>query len=243
MGRITCITSGKGGVGKSTVSLQLGVALAAKGEKVLVIELDNGLQSLDIMAGCNDKAVYHLGDVLNKNCLPSQAIYECSYQKSLYILPSSNSPVDITIEELSALCVQIAKFFTVILLDTPAGIGNSFEVASRVSDDSIIIVTADPISVRDACTVSNLLDRAGVNRQRLLINKVNTKSMSQNYYTDLDEIIDTVKAQLIGVIPDSFEIIKAISSGQALPEKSMPKEIFRRMADRYLGRYQPLVVQ
>lgn len=242
MGRITSVTSGKGGVGKSTIALHLGVALAQKGNKVLVVELDNGLQSLDILAGCYQDTVFHLGDVIKKNCKPDEAIYECGFQKNLFILPGSSTPTDITNNELSTLCLEISEYFNIILLDTPAGIGNGFEVATHISDDSIVVLTPDPVSVRDAALVSDLLLKAGVSKQRLLINKVNTREKQKYYYKDFDQIIDIVKVQLLGVIPEEFAVMEASAKGEDIPIQASAKQILIKIADRYLGNYQPLTI-
>lgn len=243
MGKITSIVSGKGGVGKSTVAFQLGAALAGTGQKVLVMELDNGLQSLDIMAGCSQESVFHLGDVLSHNCKPNEAILKCGFQKNLYVLPGSSVPMSGIKEELANLCKEIATFFSVVILDTPAGLGEQFDAAAAVSDDAIIVCTPDMISVRDAALVSQLLMDQKVEKQRLLINKVDKAKKSKLFYRDFDEIIDTVKVQLIGMVPEDYDLALTSSMGTALPDGNISKKVFEAVAKRYQGGYRPLLIQ
>lgn len=243
MSYVTMVTSGKGGVGKSGCCVMLGSALSRLGKKVLVIELDSGLRSLDIMMGLDDRVIYDICDVLDGNCEPIKAIYKYDHAPSLYLMPATSriSPY-IKAEDISRLCKGLAGYFDYVLLDTPAGIGSAFDAAANAADSAIIVVTPDAVSVRDGALVSRLLYSQGIENMRLIINKVRTDTVKSGMVENLDKVIDDVAVQLIGVVPDDAEFLKAMAKGRALSEKNTVYMVYDRIARRLCSEYVPLLI-
>lgn len=232
------ITSGKGGVGKSTVTALLGAALAYLGNKVLLIELDFGLRSLDIILGVQDKAIFDLNDVLVGKCSIGKATVTCEYLPELKLISASvDYFITFSEDDLKNLFEQISSEYDYILIDSPAGIGSSFRTALRLVDRALIVVTPDPIAVRDACKVSQILCDHGLTEQRLVINKVKDKYAKLDILPDLDFVIDGVGVGLIAVVPDDVSIVKATSKGERLNKDSMVWKVFNSLAKRVMGEY------
>ena len=237
------LLSGKGGTGKSTSSVLIGGALAARGNRVLLIELDNGLRSVDIIAGVSRKTVYDLEDVLRGRCAPAKAVVQSPLYRGLWIISASYSSGAIPVERLELLCRKLRPFFDYILLDTAAGIGEAFRTAVQLADNSIIVATPDPVALRDGCIVANDL----ADRQmpcRLLLNRVNKKHILRDrVIRDLDEAIDIVGAQLLGVVPDSSTIYMSGLHSRRLPPDSIEMDIYDAIASRIEGERVPLIFQ
>lgn len=243
MAEIIMITSGKGGVGKSTVSLLTGAALARRGKKVLLIEMDAGLGGLDILMGVQDKAVFDLSDVLRGRCEPIKAIVHCPYRHGLdLIIAPRDEGCELGREPLTKLCRGLSHYYDVLLIDAPGGIGCGFEVGAAVSARAVIVVTPDPVSVRDGRVVSDRLDRVGLRTQRLIINRLGEKFLRQHLFEDLDEVIDGVGAQLLGVVLEDPEILVQTAKGQPLSQKARSGKVFDAIAGRLLGEDIPLVL-
>ncbi|MFQ9871987.1 MAG: P-loop NTPase [Oscillospiraceae bacterium] len=244
MSQVIMITSGKGGVGKSSACVLLGAALGRLGKKVLVLELDSGLRSLDLMMGLQDQVTYDIQDVLLGRCEPIRAIFSCEYCANLFLMPATSVlDAGIAQEDIVRLCRGLSGYFDFVLLDSPAGVGATFEAAARACSQAILVVTPDPVSVRDGAIVSGLLEELDVGRQRLIINRVRTNLEKLSLVPDLDRVIDTVGVQLLGVVPDSDLLLRAIAGGKALPEKSLPGRVYQNIARRILGKYVKLAVQ
>ena len=237
------VTSGKGGVGKSTVSFYTGLTLALRGRKVLIIELDTGLRSLDVIAGISEQTVYPLGDVTAGRVKPSEAIVSSPLCKNLQLLCAPFSPEDrIEPHRLAWLCQGLDRFYDYTFLDAPAGIGYGFKVGCTAARSALIVATPDPISARDGGVVCDLLAEAGITRRRLIINRVDAKAVARGPISDLDEVIDTVGARLLGVLPESTALHLAAVSGRALPEGEAATA-FANIARRLEGEQVPLAVQ
>lgn len=244
MAEILLVTSGKGGVGKSTVSLLTGAALAQRGRKVLLIEMDAGLGGLDIMAGVEDQTVFDLSDVLAGRCEPIKAIMTCPYQAGLSLL-SAPRDTSCVLERgaLTRLCRGLTHYYDFILIDAPAGLSCGFTVGADICSRALVVVTPDPVAVRDGRVVSEVLDRAGITGQRLIINKVGQRFLKQRLFADLDQVIDASGVQLIGVVPEDGELTASTGRGQPLDESSRTRQIFAAIAGRLLGEDIPLLVR
>ena len=235
------LVSGKGGTGKSTSSVLVGGALTARGNRVLLIELDNGLRSVDIIAGVSRKTVYDLEDVLTGRCTPAKAVVQSPLYRGLWIISASYSEGVIPVERLELLCTKLRPFFTYILLDTAAGIGDAYRAAVQVADESIIVITPDPVALRDGRIVANDLEERQV-PSRLLLNRVNRNFVLRGrLIRDLDEAIDIVGVQLLGVVPESYNIYMSGLHGQRLPKGSMESSVYAAIAGRIEGERVPLV--
>lgn len=240
MAKIFLITSGKGGTGKSSLTALLGRELASRGRSVLLIELDSGLRGLDMMLGVSDRVVFDLGDLLTGRCRPVEAITVIpTTEGNLHYIAA---PVDPYLhpgyDELSHLLSGFGGYFDYILLDSPAGLGRLLEHAAPLSSAALIITHALPVSVRDAAALVSRLRLYGSKSQRLIINGYTPRRNSA--FSDLDEVIDLVGAQLLGVVPQDSELTAAMSGGVPLPQKAPSHEAITAIAARLEGEYVPL---
>lgn len=243
MTRIIMIASGKGGTGKSTVASLCAQALAGEGKKVLAVELDAGLRSLDIISGISRDTVYDIGDVLALRCEARKAMVASPVYPELKIISAPYSSRDVDFSGFSAFCDSIYGDFDYIIIDTAAGIGNAFYAACEAARMGIIVRTPDPISVRDARLVSDEMFRRGVKDIRLVINKYSPEMFRYSGFEDMDRIIDEVCAQLLGVVPLSNEIAMGSLNGKGLSYTGREANIFRAIAKRLEGRDIQIMIQ
>ncbi len=232
---IITVASAKGGVGKSSFCCGVGKSLSVKGKRTLLIDMDIGVRSLDILLGVADKTVYNWGDVLKGNCDYRKATI--TVDNELYLLPA---PIDFSeeysVENFKKMIEQIQNKFDFVILDSPAGLEKGFNLSVSVSDTCVVISTPDPISIRAATYAADNIKKQGVNDIRLVINKFN-KRLHKNI--DVDEFIDTVSARLLGIIPESQEIYKSVN-GSKIHYECKGNRAFVRIACRIIGTNIPL---
>lgn len=172
MGKATVITSGKGGVGKSTVTAGLGAALSRRGRRVLLIDGDAGLRSLDYMLGITEELVFDLSDVVDGSCEPMKAIYPCPGSNGLFVLPAPQSAEDtVSPRILKQLVHALSPYYDHMLIDCPAGLGRGFQAAVESAERALVVSTPDPLCLRDADKVRRVLMEKGIADQRLVINR------------------------------------------------------------------------
>lgn len=241
--KVIMVASGKGGTGKSTLSVLIGAALAARGKRVLLIELDSGLRSVDVIAGVFGKTVYDIEDILSGRCDPDKAVVQSPLYPGLSVVSAPYSGGEIRAEALRVLVGKLSGSFDFILLDTAAGLGAPFLAAKSVAVEGIIVITPDTVTMRDGRLVADELFEAGLPEVRLLINKVQTGRGAMNPVKNLDECIDTVGAQLLGVVPASGHIALAAACGEAIDPACTAKKVLSNIAARLLGEDAPLVVR
>ncbi len=239
--RVMMVTSGKGGTGKSTTSVHVGAQLAALGKKVLLVELDSGLRSIDVIAGISGETVFDVSDILSGRCTPEKAVVNSALYPGLSIISAPYTGGHIETENLKTMVDAMVDVFDEIILDTAAGIGKPFEAAKAVADLALIVVTPDRVSIRDGRIVAEELD-AGKVPYQLVINRVSPKIVKKTGLQDLDECIDTIGAQLLGVIPEEQNVYICGALGQPLPYNSLAKRIYGNIARRLLGEYVPLAI-
>ncbi len=243
MSNIIAITSGKGGAGKSTVSAGIGQALAKRGKKTVVIELDAGLRGLDIMLGVENQVVYDLGDLVSGACSLDDAAVSIDGCPNLFLIAAPTMlPEGLDKPELAQVIQALSSWFDYVILDLPAGIRFSLQLIPRLADMTVIVATPDYVSVRDSNRVASALTELGVTNCRLLINKVNTKYRKMNIIKDLDEVLDGVGVPLLGVLPEDLQIKSVFSCGGQLEKETAPAVIFERIAARIEGEYTPLYI-
>lgn len=244
MSKIIAVTSGKGGTGKSSICAGLGFALAKKGHRTLIVELDIGLRCLDIMCGMKDSIPYDLGDILDGNCdiYKATAVVKSAANLNLICAPSDPYKT-ITAEQIKDITDEIRKYFEYIIIDTSAGINNNvFDIVAR-SDMIVIVTTPDPICVRDAQMMSDEFYKRGNQKQRLIINKVGKNMFNHGLIENLDEIIDSVGVQLIGVIPEENEFSVATANGVPVSSTSSVGLALGAISDRLRGEDVPLAIK
>ena len=233
------ICSGKGGTGKSTVSVLLGAQLGAWGRRVLLIELDSGLRSVDMIAG-----VYgDIEDVLCGRCDGSKAIVPSPLYPGLSVISAPYEGGEVRAAPLAGLILAMREYFDYILLDTAAGMGAPFTAANRLADRALVVLTPDPVALRDGRIVADALLQSGrpASAVRLVMNRVSRSSFGKDAAVfDLDECIDTVGLQLIAAIPESRTLQRAGAAGTALPQDCPAAIAGHALAGRILGERIPL---
>lgn len=237
---ITVITSGKGGAGKSTVSAGLGCALARLGRRVLLVDGDAGLRSLDVMLGIGGAAVYDMADILSGNCQAVHAIYPSPICPNVFVIPAPVSLEQMASpDEMVELCRQFSEFYDEIIIDCPAGVGRGFLTAIAAADRALVVTTPDMVCARDAQIVARMLDERGI-PAHLIVNRLRPRPILKGKMPDIDEVIDTAGVQLIGVLPEDEMVAIANAYGKPLPTESYAAECFANVAGRYLGNAVPL---
>lgn len=241
MNNVFVITSGKGGVGKSTVAAYLGVELCKQGNKVLLIDMDEGLRSLDLMLDVSSHTLFDVSDIIKGNCNVNQAVIPVKQCQNLYLLPapvtvnSLNSP-----KGMRVLCNKLSEFFDFIIIDSPAGVGKGFNNAISGADNALVVVNADPVSVRDGAYVAKLLRENKINNIRLVINKIDIDLIKKGILYNIDEIIDATTLQLIAAIPYDIELIKSPDNCTNPLYNSPAIEAFSRLSQRIQSKNVPL---
>jgi len=228
------ITSGKGGVGKTTVTANLGSALARLGQRVLLIDVDFGLNNLDVVLGVEGKVVYDITDVFEGRCRIKQALIQCSDKKNLFILPSGNMQASSLIngQNIKVMIESVSNLFDFILIDCPAGIDIGFHRAVSCVDEAIVVVTPNIPSLRDADKVVTVLGSYKLDNVKLVVNRargdliVNEKMMMPR---DIQELL---KTELLGVLPE--EDIVFLSCGYKLPNRSDSARAYKILANNLL---------
>ncbi|MEG1426588.1 MAG: AAA family ATPase [Oscillospiraceae bacterium] len=243
MGAVTVITSGKGGVGKSTTAVGIGRALAKKGRRVLLLDCDAGLRSLDRMTGVEDVLVYDSADVVAGRCAPIEAIYPCKSFPGLFLMPAPARGEDMVRESVMKKLIPLLKqYYDHVLLDSPAGVGRGFAAAACGADRAIVVCNPDPVCVRSTAAVGELLKRLGIEKQRLVINRFNGELFGKmQVMEDLDKVIDAAGIRLLGVVPEDASLVVAVMKGGEEPKGCRGMLAMQRLAGRLEGENIPLV--
>lgn len=230
MARKIVVTSGKGGVGKTTLTANLGRALADLGGRVVLIDVDFGLNNLDVVLGVENKIVYDMGDVVEGRCRTKQAIIQDNQRKNLYILPSGNisSCSQITGQQIKLIINSLEGLFDFVLIDCPAGIDLGFHRAVSCSNEAIVVATPSLTSLRDADKVITVLKSYKMDRVQLVVNRARGDLiMSDKMMMPLD-IQDLLKTQLVGVLPEEDEVF--LCGGYSLRKSSDSYKAYKILA-------------
>lgn len=245
MGEVIVITSGKGGVGKTTTTANLGGALAQRGKKVVLLDADIGLRNLDVALGLENSIVYDFVDVIEEKCKISHALIKDKRYESLYMIAASQTKekCDVTASGMKKLCEELADNFDYVLIDCPAGVEQGFKNAVAGAERAIVVSTADVAAVRDADRVTEYLEAEGIEKIELIVNKIRPKLVMSGNMLGVDDVIEILAIPLIGVVPDDEEIIIAANDGRILSpdSKSRAGKAYRNIADRVEGKDVPLI--
>ncbi len=239
MGEAIVITSGKGGVGKTTLSANLGCALALNGFKVLLIDTDIGLRNLDILLGFEDRIVYDVVDVCQGVCDREKAVLKDKRVENLYFIPASQAKDKeaITPLQMKNLINKAKGDYDYIIIDSPAGLEAGFENAAAGADRAIVVAVPELPSVRDADRIIGLLEKSGIENIQIVINRFKQKSADKGYMLSVEEILDILSVNLLGVVPEDERISYAVNN--ALPcvfdEKSNSGMAYKNIARRVMG--------
>ena len=243
---VITITSGKGGVGKSTTTANVATALAMLGKKVVAVDFDIGLRNLDMILGLENRIVYDVVDVMEGRCNLAQAIIKDKRTKNLHFLPASQTKDKSVLDKdkVEKLINDLKKDFDYILIDSPAGIESGFEHSIYLADRALIVTTPEISAVRDADRVIGIIDAKSKKakegkevKKEIIINRIKPELVEKEEMLSIDDVLHILALPLIGVIPDDEDIIKSTNLGEpiVLNEKSLVGEAFRRVARRILG--------
>ncbi|SHH94348.1 septum site-determining protein MinD [Clostridium grantii] len=245
MSEAIVITSGKGGVGKTTTTANLGTALAKLGNKVVVIDGDTGLRNLDVLMGLENRIVFTLLDVIEGRCRLNQALIKDKRVKELYLLPTAQTrdKTDVSSDKMLELVNELKKDFDYVIIDCPAGIEQGFENAVIGADRALIVVNPEVTSVRDADRVIGKLDAKGLANHQLIVNRLDYRMVKKGEMLDVSDIIDSLAIKLIGVVPTDEQITVATNKGEpvVLNEKANAGIAFNNIARRVVGEEVPFM--
>lgn len=230
MAKTIVVASGKGGVGKSTITAGLGKALAKQGVRTLLIDCDAGLGSLDTMLGCREFSAFGWLDVFNGSCSPEEAVTKVYENLSLISAPSVTVSSD-SENAVRELINALRESYDIIITDAPAGLGTGVFRAAAGADYGLIVATGDEISVRGASSVDGRLREAGVNATRLIINRYDLKAAKKGKLMTVDEMIDSSLVRLIGIVPEDESLLYRGTK----TKKALSAGAFDRLAHRIMG--------
>ncbi|MBW4508792.1 MAG: septum site-determining protein MinD [Scytonematopsis contorta HA4267-MV1] len=218
MTRIIVITSGKGGVGKTTVTANLGMALAKAGRQVALVDADFGLRNLDLLLGLENRIVYTAIEVLARECRLEQALVKDKRQPNLVLLPAAQNRTKeaVSPEQMQLLVNALAQKYEYILIDCPAGIENGFKNATAPAKEALIVTTPEIAAVRDADRVVGLLEAQGVKRINLIVNRIRPAMVRANDMMSVHDVQELLAVPLIGVVPDDERVIVSTNRGEPL---------------------------
>ncbi|RNB86487.1 septum site-determining protein MinD [Brevibacillus panacihumi] len=245
MGIGIVITSGKGGVGKTTTSANLGTALALMGQKVCMVDTDIGLRNLDVVMGLENRIIYDLVDVAEGACRLQQALIKDKRFENLSLLPAAQTKDKnaITPEQMEEIITQLKREFDYVVIDCPAGIEQGFRNAVAGADQAIVVTTPEKAAVRDADRIIGLLEREKVGMPKLVINRVRSHMVKNGEMLDVEDILDLLAIDLVGVVPDDDHVIRSANQGEpaVMNHESRASIAYRNIARRLLGEAVPLM--
>jgi septum site-determining protein MinD len=246
MTRIIVVTSGKGGVGKTTTTSNIGAALAKMNRTVALIDADFGLRNLDLLLGLEERVVYTAMDVLSGECRLAQALVKDKRLKGLVLLPAAQNRNKEAVqpEQMKKIATALAKGYDYIIIDSPAGIELGFRNAIAAAGEALIVTTPEVAAVRDADRVIGLLEAEGINKINLIVNRVKPAMIEDNKMMSVEDVLELLGVPLIGVIPDDERVIVSTNRGEPLvlgEEESLPAMSYMNIARRLEGEKVPFL--
>ncbi|SHJ00722.1 septum site-determining protein MinD [Lutispora thermophila] len=245
MGEVIVITSGKGGVGKTTTTANLGTGLALEGKSVVLLDADIGLRNLDVVMGLENRIVYDLVDVVEGICRIKQALIKDKRYPNLYLMPAAQTKDKNAVkpEQMLKLTKELAEEYDFVLVDCPAGIEQGFKNAIVGANRSIVVTTPEVSAVRDADRIIGLLEANGLRNPQLIINRVKIDMVRRGDMMNIDDMVDILAIDLLGVIPDDEYIVVSTNRGEpAISEsKSLAGQAYKNIVKRILGENVPFM--
>ena len=239
MSEVIVVTSGKGGVGKTTITANLSIALSKLGKKVIAIDTDIGLRNLDVVMGLENHIIYNIVDVIEGNCRLHQAIIKDRKHSNLYLLPSAQSKDKDAINpnQMVNLVEKLKTQYDYILIDCPAGIEQGFKNAIAGANRAIVVTTAEISAIRDADRIVGLLEASEIKNPELVVNRIRPAMIKKGEMMDVDDIVDLLSIDLIGVVPDDEYIITQTNKGEPVIQnrKAPSGKAYLEIAKRVLG--------
>lgn len=243
MGEVIVITSGKGGVGKTTTTANIGIGLSKLDKKVIVIDTDLGLRNLDVVMGLENRIVYNLVDVVEGSCRLKQALIKDNRFQGLFLLPSAQTKdkTAVSPEQMKKLIAELRGEFDYILLDCPAGIEQGFENAIAGADRAIVVTTPEVSAIRDADRIIGLLEIHGIKKKDLIINRLRIDMVKRGDMMSVEDVTEILSIRLLGVIPDDEQVVIATNQGEPIVGADcMSGQAYSNVCRRILGEELPV---
>jgi septum site-determining protein MinD len=244
MGEVIVITSGKGGVGKTTTTANVGTGLAKLGKKVVLIDTDIGLRNLDVVMGLENRIVYNLVDVIEGNCRIRQALIKDKRYPNLYLLPSAQTrdKSAVSPEQMKKLADELKKEYDYILMDCPAGIEQGFKNAIAGADSALVVTTPEISAVRDADRIIGLLEANEMKQTQLIVNRLRTDMVKRGDMMSSDDVVEILAIDLIGVVPDDENIVVSSNQGEPLVgSDTIAGQAYMNICRRLIGEEVPFI--
>ncbi|MSS64378.1 septum site-determining protein MinD [Velocimicrobium porci] len=244
MGEVIVITSGKGGVGKTTTTANVGTGLAKLNKKVVLIDTDIGLRNLDVVMGLENRIVYNLVDVVEGNCRIKQALIKDKRYPNLYLLPSAQTrdKTSVSPEQMKKLSDELREEFDYILMDCPAGIEQGFKNAIAGADRALVVTTPEVSAVRDADRIIGLLEANEIKNTHLIVNRLRSDMVKRGDMMSSDDVVEILAVDLIGVVPDDESVVISTNQGEPLVgNESLAGQAYLNICHRLLGEEVPFL--
>lgn len=246
MSEVIVITSGKGGVGKTTTSANIGCGLAVQGKKVALVDADIGLRNLDVVMGLENRIVYDLVDVVEGNCRLKQALIKDKRYSGLFLLPAAQTRDKdaVSPEQMKKLCGSLKdEGFDYIIIDCPAGIEQGFKNAIAGADRAVVVTTPEVSAVRDADRIIGLLEANELRNPMLILNRLRVDMVKTGDMMTIDDVTEILAIDILGVVPDDESIVIATNKGEpaVTNEESRAGQAYRNITKRILGEEVPLM--
>ena len=244
MSEVIVVTSGKGGVGKTTTVANIGTGLASLDKKVVLVDTDIGLRNLDVVLGLENRIVYNLVDVIEGNCRMKQALIKDKRFPNLFLLPSAQTrdKTSVSPEQMKKLCEELKKEFDFIILDCPAGIEQGFKNAIAGAGKALVVTTPEVSAIRDADRIIGLLEAEELKDVHLIINRLRIDLIKKGDMMSVDDVVDILAVPLIGTIPDDETVVVATNQGEPLAGKpGLCGQAYTNICKRLLGEEIPFL--
>lgn len=244
MSEIIVVTSGKGGVGKTTSTANIGAGLARMNKKVVLVDTDIGLRNLDVVMGLENRIIYNLVDVIEGTCRLKQALIRDKHYPGLYLLPSAQTRDKSAVmpEQMIKLADGLKDIFDYVILDCPAGIEQGFKNAIAAAGRAIVVTTPEVSSIRDADRIIGLLEHAGIKIIDLVVNRIRMDMVKRGEMMSVEDVLDILAVNLLGAIPDDESIVIAANHGEpVIGSDSLSGQAYMNIARRIAGETVPLL--
>lgn len=244
MSEVIVVTSGKGGVGKTTTTANVGTGLAKLGKSVILIDADIGLRNLDVVMGLENRIVYNLVDVIEGNCRVKQAAIKDKKVGNLYLLPSAQTrdKNSVSPEQMKKLTEELKNKFDYILLDCPAGIEQGFKNAIAGADRALVITTPEVSAIRDADRIIGLLEANNIKKTELIVNRLRMDMVRRGDMMSIEDVVDILAIDIIGAVPDDENIVISTNHGEPIVGSDcMSGKAYMNICKRVIGEEVPFL--
>ena len=242
---VITITSGKGGVGKTTATANIGAALATMGQRVACIDADIGLRNLDVVLGLENRIVYDLVDAVEGRCRLSQAMIKDKHIPNLFLIPSAQTrdKTAVSPSDMIRICDELRPDLDWIMVDSPAGIERGFKNAIAPADQVIVVTNPEVSAVRDADRIIGIVEAEEKGTPKLIINRLDPEMVKQNNMLSADDVVDLLAIHLLGIVPEDKAVLISTNQGTpiALNDKSLAGQAYQNIARRLMGEEVPLL--